>query len=196
MFLGFKKKQKQKKKTWPLKFLLPSHDWTIAVWGWGLPNGHLDTLIIPQHRHSPFFGWCDESPNVRVLEMTRFCKSCLPSFGWWYRNRFWFVIIGTDGHHPPMSVLLVDGDSPCFISLPCNHPVDWLVKSIRLSVEQNVPHVPERPQETRWSGSTWAGVSLGDSSFRGASIYEECTVETLNKLKPLDPFVEVSLQSL
>lgn len=32
--------------------------------------------------------------------------------------------------------------------------------------------------------------------FPGASIYEECTVETLNKLKPLDPFVEVSLQSL
>lgn len=41
--------------------------------------------------------------------------------------------------------LLVDSQS-FSISLPVDHSVDWLVKSIRLSVEQNVPRVPDRPQ--------------------------------------------------
>lgn len=70
------------------------------------------------------------------------------------------------------------------------------MKSIRLSVEQNVPHVPERPQRLSDVGHHVL-VSLGDCSFQGhLSIYEECTVETLNKPKPLDPSVEVSPKAL
>lgn len=37
---------------------------------------------------------------------------------------------------------------------------------------------------------------VGGSSFLGSSCYEECTAETRNKLKPLDPSLEVTTVSL
>lgn len=72
------------------------------------------------------------------------------------------------------------------------------MKSIRLSVGQNVPHVPERPQRLGDVGHH-VSVCLWETVLSGGiylSIYEECTVETLNKPKPLDPSVEVSPEAL